>query len=216
MCVCVHIYIYIYLFIYIHIYIYIYIHTYIYIYIYIYTYIHIHIYIYIYIKHAQTSCGFARLGLAKNPKVSSALETPCRRAKSSHHADLLKGFLVSRQRYWCVGLRQASRKWRLSFSSCMGSCVKAHRAEAASIAGRRRPACGSSPFSLRPGRNLKQKSWNDSGFAKQIPAGTGAWPLKGLPELLQRCCLNSCLFLDLCGDNTICRRTTQETEESES
>ena len=56
------------------------------VYIYIYTYIHI------YIKHAQTSCGFARLGFAKNPKVSSALETPCRRAKSSHHADLLKGF----------------------------------------------------------------------------------------------------------------------------
>ena len=99
--------------------------------IYIYIYIHRHIYK----KHAQTSCGFARLGFAKNPKVSSALETPCRRAKSSHHADLLKGFLaVSRQRYWCVGVREASRKWRLSLSSCMGSCVKAHRAEAASIA----------------------------------------------------------------------------------
>ena len=103
-----------------------------------------------------------------------------------------------------------------SFSSCVGSCVKAHRAEVASIAGRHQPACGNSSLSLRPGRNLKQKSWNDSGFAKQIPAGTGAWPLKGSPELLQGCCLNSCLFLDLCGDNTICRRTTQETDESES
>ena len=88
-------------------------------------YVCVYIYIHIYIKHAQTSCGFARLGLAKNPKVSSALEAPCRRAKSSHHADLLKGFLaVSRQRYWCVGVREASRKWRLSFSSCMGSCTR--------------------------------------------------------------------------------------------
>ena len=62
----------------------------------------------------------------------------------------------------------------VSFSSCVGSCVKAHRAEVASIAGRHQPACGNSSLSLRPGRNLKQKSWNDSGFAKQIPAGTGA------------------------------------------